>query len=363
MSGIPQRQYLSTQAAAYLREGILQRTWREHLPSERRLCELLRVSRPTVRAALHLIAKEGLIEVSQGRRNRIITAGARRQPAAPRRLVVIITHLPLTGLRTDTYHSVSELRAHLATHGFATEYLVCQGRSVTEQRRQLSTFLRQNPVFCCVLLSLRRELQQWFATQSIPALVLGSCPPEIPLPSLDTDYRAAGRHAAGILLGKGHRRLAAITTDVNAGGDLTSEEGFVAGVTEGPHAREARVTVLRHGGPTARLYKQLDQLFVPADAPTAVFVVREDLAFIVLNYLLQRGLSVPDKVSFISRDPNPVFAQLLPPLAHYTFEAGAYNHRLSRLMLQLVTHGSLPPEPNLIFPDFYPGGSVAKRDA
>src|SRR5580700_3894046 len=80
----PQRIALADQTAAAIQRAIDQGAWTDFLPSERRLCEMCRVSRPTIRAALHALANDGLIEIQQRQRNRII----RRQPTAtakPRR--------------------------------------------------------------------------------------------------------------------------------------------------------------------------------------------------------------------------------------------------------------------------------------
>ena len=71
MLDIPKRLPLAAQVAASLRAAIEKGSWEHNLPSERRLTEVFQVSRPTMRTALHLIAKEGLIEIRQGRPNRL----------------------------------------------------------------------------------------------------------------------------------------------------------------------------------------------------------------------------------------------------------------------------------------------------
>ena len=351
---IPKRLSLSAQTAAAIRKAVGENVWQEFLPSERRLCDMFQVSRPTIRTALQHLAKEGLIEIRQGRRNRLLAPPGRSAPP-PSRLVVLVSHQPIAQMTLTAYQGISEMRAHLAEQGFTSEVLVCPARSATAQRRKIEGFLRQNHVLCCVLLSLGRELQEWFATQAIPALVLGSCHPTVTLPSLDVDYRAVCRHAAGVLHAKGHRRIAFLVPDSGVAGDLASEAGFHAGLVppNGPAAPEGRV--VRHDGTLANLSAKLDRLFSSPRPPTALLVAKPSHVFSVVIYLLRRGLKVPAAVSLIARDYDHLFGE---SIAHYRFEGETFAHRLSRLMSQLVNQGSLPAEPSLIFPRYVPAATV-----
>jgi LacI family transcriptional regulator len=256
------------------------------------------------------------------------------------------------------HQGISEMRTHLAEHGFATEIVVCPRDNARAQRRKLEEFIRLNHVFCCVLLSISRELQEWFAARSIPALVIGSCHPKVKLPSLDFDQRSVCRHAAGVFLGRGHRYLALLVPDSGVAGDLASEEGFREGVELRVRTDEVRATIVRHNGTAQSITMKLDALFRSPQAPTALLVAKPQHVFIVIIYLLKRGLAVPDTVSLIARDHDYIFETVSPPIAHYTFDEDTYAHRLSRLMLQMVTQGYLSPEPNLIFPKYFAGGTV-----
>jgi len=358
MLDIPKRTSLYSQAAASIRKGIGDGSWREFLPSERRLCELFKVSRPTIRTALRLLASDGLISIRQGRRNRIISRGRCQPPTSPNRLVVIVTQEPVSFIPVASYHSISEMRGQLAEHGFVTEVFVCQARGAEAQRRKLVAFVRQNRVFCCVLLSVSKEVQRWFASHSIPALVLGSCHPSVRLPSLDVDQRSICRHAAGVFLSKGHRRIALVVPDSAVAGDLASEAGFLEAVAQHDQSDQAQATVLRHNGTAQNISTKLDALFNSERAPTALLVAKPAHVFIVILYLLKRGLSVPDTVSLISRDRDNLFSNVLPPIAHYALKDDTFNLRLTRLMLQMVDQGFLPDGPNLMFPRFVAGRTV-----
>mgnify|MGYP001595865554 CR=1 FL=1 len=203
-------------------------------------------------------------------------------------------------------------------------------------------------------------MQQWFLTHSIPTLVIGSCHASVRLPSLDFDYRSVCRHAAGVFLSKGHRRIALIVPDLGLAGDLASEQGFLEAA--GPHGRggDARLAVVRHNGTASDLYRMLDPLFDSPEPPTALVVAKPNHVLRVVFYLLRRGLSVPGKVSLISRDQDSLFSDDSTPIAHYRFDDKVYSHRLVRLILKLASTGHLPTEPNLICPRFFAGSTVKR---
>jgi DNA-binding LacI/PurR family transcriptional regulator len=354
---IPRRASLSHLAADTIRRSILEATWTEFLPSERRLCEMLHVSRPTVRAALHQLAKERLIEIRQGRRNRVLV-GSRSTAQSRRRLVGLITSEPVSQMAFVTFQGISELRANLAEQGIATEVLVCAPAGARAQRRKLEAFIQRHRIHCGVLLSVSKAIQLWFQQHEVPALVLGSCHPDVSLPSLDADYRSVCRHAAGIFLRRGHRRIALVLPDSGVAGDLVSEQGFREAIEQHKSLDAVRATVVRHNGTADHISMKLDALFSSAHAPTALLVAKNQHIFAVLIYLLKRGLTVPDTVSFIARDRDHVFATVSPPISHYTMDQNTYIRRLSRLTLQMVNQSHLKPEPNLIFPKYFAGGTV-----
>ena len=356
---IPRRFSLSGQAADAMRKAVAEGVWKDFLPSERRLCDLLKVSRPTVRTALSQLEKEGMIEIRQGCRIRLKSPPAGSGPPV-NRLVGLVTHEPIAHMSLATFKGITEMRTHLVEQGFTTEILVCPKGSVRAQRIRLAQFVRQNRVFCCVLLSVSQGIQLWFQENGVPALVLGSSHPGVALPSLDLDYRSICRHAVGVLLTRGHRRVALVVPDFGVAGDLASEEGFKEGAATRNDREPVRATIVRHNGTAANLGAKLDLLFASDQAPTALLVAKPQHVFIVLFYLLKRGITVPDQVSIIARDYDHIFEIVNPTVAHYALKEEAFAKRLSRMMLRMVGSDYIAPEPNLIIPEYVAGGTVKR---
>ena len=359
---IPKRTSLADQTAAGILKALEDGAWAEYLPSERRLCEVFQVSRPTIRGALRSLAKSGRVEIHQGRRTRLLAQPTRA--TGPRsRLVGLITHEDISHVTPSSYQLVSKMQAHLAEHGYSVEILVCPAVSPRAQRRKLEAFLRQYRVCCCVLLSVNNHLKQWFAERKFPALVLGSCDAGVQLPSIDIDFRSICRHAAGVFLRHGHRHIAIVLPNTQIGGDLASERGFEEAVTQwNLTAQEpSRAIIVRHNGTAQNITSRLDAIFNSPHPPTGLLVVKPLHVYIVIIYLLQRGLAVPNTVSLIARDQDYVFEMVDPPITHYKYQGDVFVHRLTRLVLKLINQGSLKPETILLFPDYVKGGTCRKR--
>lgn len=123
-------------------------------------------------------------------------------------------------------------------------------------------------------------------------------------------------------------------------------------------SRQPVPTLVHHNGSALNISAKLDLLFKSAAPPTALLVAKPHHTFAVIIYLLKRGISVPDTVSLIARDHEYVFETAHPAITHYEFSGDAYGQRLSRLMIQFVNLGALPPVSNLFVPKFFEGNTV-----
>ena len=248
---LPKRLSLAAQTVDSLCEGIQSGHWQEHLPGERELCEVLQVSRRTLRSALEELQRKGWLEVS-GRQRRRITQGKSSAATSERKKVIaILTPGSFLSLPTPISFIVDTLRRKLTAAGCVVQFHSNTACFAANPDRALAAFVAEHPATVWIILSAQESMQHWFSRQALTCLILGSCAPGISLPSVDVDFHAACHHAGGLLCRKGHRRIALVLSKGIYGGDIASEEGL----------REAL-----HGVPGARLQVlRLDALF--EDAP------------------------------------------------------------------------------------------------
>ena len=353
-------QSLPAQVAERIAADIRSGTWKTLLPAERVLTGTLQVSRKTLRKALVLLQRDGLVE-SQDRLGHRILARERVARPKPRDVSVgLLTSESLEHLPSYTALWVDELRTLLFERG--VRLVTYSGRSFFNRSPEtaLTRLVRQNPHAFWVLAHSNERMQQWLYDRGIPSLIAGSCYRGLPLPNVDLDYLAIGRHAAGTLLRHGHRRVAMLVNQSQRAGDIDSEAGFVQGVRGSSHS-EAEAIIMRHDGTVAGASRVLARHFSRSAAPTAVLVAKPTFYLTLQAFLARRGLRVPEDVSLISRENDSFLSYLIPAPACYSLSPKTYARRLFTLTTALMQGDPVAHPQQRIEPEFVPGNSLASR--
>jgi len=356
MHRLPQRNTLAAQAAVILKEEIQSGAWARHLPGEHELCDQLNISRVTLRAALEQLQREGLLKKpAPGRRREILARKDATRRTTAR--VVLLTPQPLHSMSRFVLYCVDDLRQHIAEAGHHLEVhcgLACYLRQPDSALEAMARRLR--PVGC-ILYSSTAAMQKWFSQRALPCVITGSRHPQVSLPAVDIDYRAVTRHAVGIFLAKGHRRIAFLNLDSGLAGDLESEEVFLDGLRK-TGARSVEGSVIRHDGRVATICAKLAHCLSRPDRPTAFLVARPLHTLTVVSYLMSRGIRVPADAAVISRDDDQYLDHLVPSVAHYACNPKLFARRISSIVLEMVRTGVVKPNQNLLMPEFVRGQTV-----
>lgn len=357
MPGLPQRHSLVGQTVAFLDAQIAAGQWHDWLPPERTLCETLQVSRSTLRRALAQMRRDGRINSEHGAGNRIL-----RGAKSPRRRlrshdVAVLVPEPLERLRPTQALWIDELRALLSEHDVRLHVFHGAQYFRANPGAALEKLVRQNPHGCWVLTLASPACQQWFARRGTPCIVAGSCHAGVDLPFRDLDHRAMCRHAAGVLLAAGHRRLAFLAQKTRLAGDVESEAGFLEGVNQSHHG-DASAQVCHHDATASGIALALRRLLAQRPAPTALLVANAYHYLAVVSRLAQLGLLAPRDFSIISRDEDPFLTFLAPEPARYVASPRALAKSLLRPVMELLEHNAVSQRASRLMPEFIRGETV-----
>jgi DNA-binding LacI/PurR family transcriptional regulator len=334
----PRPQTVSQQIAEIIRRGLADGVWRGVLPGEIELSRTLQVSRTTLRASLATLTAEGILSVSAGGRKRTVlvrpTGGSKRRAS---RLIVLLTAVPIEHMTMLHILQVDGLRKRFLQDGFVLEVHANPAVFAGQPARRLERLTAHLPAAAWILLNSSAWMQQWFMAQQLPCVVIGATHSHITIPSLGSDYRAIGHHAAGVFLRRGHRQLALIVPDDGKAGHRNTEEGFRAGaaLTNG-----ASVQIIRHTGKPDALARSLLAMrkYSPA---TGLLVALPQFYLTVMSALASVGIRVPQDVSTLARDSDAYMDFMIPSPARYVINVQHYVKKISQTVL-LVARGGMP---------------------
>lgn len=332
---IPQRASLVAETTRLLRAAIRDGRWSEVLPGERRLCEEWRISRPTLRAALSILATEGWVSMAHGKPTRVhAPASASGNAAASQPLTVgLLSPEPLHAMPPFALLWLDELRGQLAAAGHLLQVHV--GRSWYQGRnpdRSLATLMANAQATAWVLYRSTEGMQHWFEKNQVPCVIVGSpFPGIIGLPSVDRDYRAVCRHAVGVLAARQHSRLALVIQHPRFAGDQESEAGFREGLKAATIPGMNGI-IQRHDGTRESILKCIDTLVHMRPRPTGLIIARSACALTVCTGLQQRGFHIPRDMAVICRDDDLYLDEVVPSIARYSVQPSAFAKKIFRLV-------------------------------
>ncbi len=350
---ILQRATLVAQVRDILRDAIQQGTWSEILPGEIELSRKLQVSRMTLRAALEVLAREGWVTSSQGRRRHILKHRARYFRPQNNR-IVIVTAVPLDRMRSLHLMHVDGLREKLALAGFELEVHVSPTCFSARPDAALAKLVNEKSAATWVLMNSTAPLQRWFMDRKSRCVIVGARHPGVSLPSIGTDYCALGRHAAGQFLRRRHRQLAVLLPHEEKAGHINTVAGFRAACDE---CAGAEVRVVRHDA-TPEGLRQCVAALLRGTSPTGILVSLPHFAVGTVTTLVALGVKVGRDVSVIGRDSDALLEFVVPTIARYAIDVPLFVQKLSRLVLTTVRGGAVSTRDTLLVPEFIAGDTL-----
>lgn len=327
------RRSLVEQIADDLRTSIQRGTWKHYLPPERALCRLIDASRPITRKAIHLLRDEGLLRITRGHPTEIVRNSVRRSPQQRKR-VAMLAGVPLHALGQWHLMVIDEIRKELNNRDCHFEYVADLRLRRKHPDNVLRTLIGQYDASHWILYSMPSAVQTWFQEKRLHATLMGHAFPGISFSSVDEDTRALTRHAMGVLLGLGHRRICFLSKLAGAAGDAAAELGFAEAVRGRP---DADCRIERHSGEVDQIRSRLRRIFSSDRKPTGLVVSNAMDTLVVLTWLMGAGIRMPRDVSLISLETQSFLDRITPSVARYEGDPLDFSRHICRLVTRTGT--------------------------
>ena len=350
------RMSISELAAEHLRTGLRSGRWGEILPGVARLAQDLDVSRHTLRTALRLLETEGVLSARGLGRSRSVTAvGASIASQRPLRVAILRHDASLTD---DPKASISLIQMIHLLEAAGHAVVFCKKSQIEFKHDvpRLSRQLETAGADAWIVESGSRPLLEWCASQRTPCLALYGRATHQPLASVGVNAESAFRAATRQLLALGHRRIVLLVREP------------VRRPTPGLCARAFLEELSMHGIQSNNynlpdweespegFSRLLGNLF-KSTPPTALIIDETQRVIAALAFLARRGLKVPEHVSLIYSDHDPLFDWCQPPIAHMRWDP---EHIIRRVVRWVEAVRKCKNDRKVIlFPvEFIPGDSI-----
>lgn len=357
MDPLPVRSSLAKETAHVLRTWVQAGRLKERLPGERQLAELLHVSRETVRAACLILEAEGWFRPSGDRRARAIVQPRGIAYAQSADLpVCILLREPAERQPPSTLYWIDKLRSQLASAGRSLQIHTPQVFNLERPGRRLDELTHQAPAAAWILYAASEPMLRWFHRRHLPALVLGSVPPELSIPAVAVDFRAVGYHAGLRFARAGHRHIAMLRPR----GTLAGLRELERGVNAALQGTDARLSIWVEDRSPASVADALSAGLSRKDRPTALLLTRGDQVITTFSWLASEGLRCPRELSLSAAISDTWFDKLVPAIDYYFVDPRQYALLIGRALIDILSGSDFRGTIRRIIPTHIAGATVAQ---
>ncbi len=342
-----------------LREGIRTGEYRpgELIGSEHALAREQSISRMTVRRASGLLVNEGLLERRPGK-----GLFVRENHVTTRQVQVIVSNLAW-----ETCLQVSRgLQAAAKEVGIQVQLYDAHGDAELDLEvvRQLPYGVARGAVIVSLHGQAFNEVVFDLKTKRFPFVLVDQQLRDIDVPSVTADNYAGGYLAGRTLLEAGHRRIAFV-------GDLVAStvrdrlNGLRDAVNDAGVAFDRSLAIDlgteqdRLGDWSARVEECVADLMGKSSPPTALFCSCDAIARSAYRALANLNLSVPQDVSVVGFDDDPLAEWLTPRLTTVRQPFRRMGTEALNLLGRLMNDPNSPSERRVLPVELVRGESVA----
>jgi DNA-binding LacI/PurR family transcriptional regulator len=175
----------------------------------------------------------------------------------------------------------------------------------------------------------------WLMRRKLPIVFIDQVPAP-GIPSINIDDRSGARAAAQHLVDLGHRKVGIISANIDGAGGIVVEplaatnhvtRQRMLGWLDALHAAGIAPTVVQENPTDVSHDHDAAQVLLDLpDRPTAILCFSDVIAYGVVQAAHARGLTVPDDLSVVGFDDNPLATRMRPALTTVRQDVAAKGH-------------------------------------
>ncbi|MCP5544039.1 MAG: substrate-binding domain-containing protein [Akkermansiaceae bacterium] len=359
-SQIPRRHLLTDQTAGCIRERISEGEWSKELPTEAALCRELQVSRVTLRRALQQLTDEGLVMAAgRGVRRRINPAKVGTPGLRSGRIIRALA--PFSHWKMGAvHHAILEGLSHrVDSRNFRVQFESRPQLFSSHRPAELERLIALPDTVGWVLFFSTEPMQRWFAESGVPCVVAGRLFDDFALPSAYPDNEAVAKHAAGMLVARGHRQMVFLIARQTSLGDRLASAAF----REQAHSLGADAQVVEYSGDPGSVCRAMNSVLAIRPAPTAFYLTCPEDGVTVLCHALKAGISVPGQIDILIGWDDPILDYTVPALTHYRFDGAKMGRKIGTLLLHRIENRGPKARETKFLGEFFTGGTLRPASA
>ena len=353
---------LHTQLLNQLRHLILSGEWSpgRRLSSETELQRQLKISRSTIRQALHKAEAERLIERVPGRGTFVASLSTTNDTSH------LIGYIALDLLSSDFQYQLLCGAENAAKEKGYRILFSNSNQDVDEESRLLDQLLADKVGGILIWPDLHndptRRLFQLARQDSIPIVLMDRTLPSLNCDCVASDNYAGGYDAVKHLADLGHQRIAFLSRPIlqlstiaerfrgyqkalqDAG--LTPLQPWLVGTVDQELSTRPALRAYSSGvGPEI---EQIARYLESPERPTAIFATNDLMALQALKAASQVGLRVPDDLAVVGFDDTDILAHLEVPLTTVAQDIFDLGRQAAELLIERIEGYNGPPRQKLL---------------
>ena len=318
----------------------------ERIESEYQLCDRFGVSRQTVRHAIAVLEKEGMIEKRRGSGTYIKESGIigvrRKKTMQIAVMTTFVQEYIFSGI-------IQEIENKMSRAGYGIQISITNN-SVDKERFILKSILDKKRVDGIIaeptksgLPNPNLDLYRQIMEQGIPVIFINSYYPELKAPHVSLDDKIAGKMATKYLIQCGHREIAAIFK-ADDGQGHRRYAGYIEALMEADIRIEDKriVWIDTEDVRNRNMREESSWILRRIQGCTACVCYNDEVASNLAATCLEQKIKVPDKMSIIGIDDSDLANYCEVPLASVKNPIRELAKKAAEEILDLMQEKEVP---------------------